>query len=158
VSGGEQFLITASGSINCCSNGPTFNTGPNGYPTNPFGTSNVITNSAGTPIGSYSDPLNNHVFALLGLFVGEPGTPSPFVIGTSALVTAPAGATQLYFGVADAQDMTGPSGFYVDNSGSFTVNISAVPEPSTWAMMIVGFAGMGLLAYRRNRKSGPVAV
>jgi hypothetical protein len=27
---------------------------------------------------------------------------------------------------------------------------SAVPEPSTWAMMILGFAGVGFLAYRRR--------
>jgi len=25
-----------------------------------------------------------------------------------------------------------------------------VPEASTWAMMILGFAGVGLLAYRRR--------
>lgn len=29
----------------------------------------------------------------------------------------------------------------------------AVPEPSTWAMMILGFMGVGFIAYRR--KSGP---
>jgi|SRR3984893_9371535 hypothetical protein len=28
--------------------------------------------------------------------------------------------------------------------------ISAVPEPSTWAMMILGFAGVGFMAYRRK--------
>jgi hypothetical protein len=27
---------------------------------------------------------------------------------------------------------------------------SAVPEPSTWAMMILGFAGVGFMAYRRR--------
>jgi hypothetical protein len=32
---------------------------------------------------------------------------------------------------------------------------TAVPEPSTWAMMILGFAGVGFLAYRR-RNQGPV--
>jgi len=32
------------------------------------------------------------------------------------------------------------------------VSISAVPEPSTWAMMILGFLGVGFVAYRR--KSG----
>lgn len=29
---------------------------------------------------------------------------------------------------------------------------AAVPEPSTWAMMIAGFAGLGFLAYRRRQK------
>ena len=29
--------------------------------------------------------------------------------------------------------------------------IGAVPEPSTWAMMILGFAGIGVMAYRRRR-------
>jgi hypothetical protein len=28
--------------------------------------------------------------------------------------------------------------------------ISAVPEPSTWAMIILGFAGIGFLSYRRK--------
>jgi hypothetical protein len=28
---------------------------------------------------------------------------------------------------------------------------SAVPEPSTWAMMILGFSGVGFLAYRKKR-------
>jgi hypothetical protein len=32
--------------------------------------------------------------------------------------------------------------------GTFTV--SAVPEPSTWAMMILGFVGVGFMAYRRR--------
>ncbi|MES2193629.1 MAG: hypothetical protein V4517_04375 [Pseudomonadota bacterium] len=30
------------------------------------------------------------------------------------------------------------------------VSITAVPERSTWAMMILGFAGVGLMAYRRR--------
>lgn len=33
-----------------------------------------------------------------------------------------------------------------------TERISAVPEPSTWAMIIIGFAGVGLMAYRRKPK------
>ncbi|MGC2811830.1 MAG: PEPxxWA-CTERM sorting domain-containing protein [Bradyrhizobium sp.] len=31
---------------------------------------------------------------------------------------------------------------------------SAVPEPTTWAMMILGFLGVGLMAYRR-KQNGP---
>ncbi|SRR5258708_15357602 len=30
---------------------------------------------------------------------------------------------------------------------------SPVPEPSTWAMMILGFAGIGFMAYRRKSKA-----
>jgi hypothetical protein len=31
--------------------------------------------------------------------------------------------------------------------------ITSIPELSTWAMMMVGFAGLGLMAYRRKEKS-----
>jgi hypothetical protein len=30
---------------------------------------------------------------------------------------------------------------------------SAVPEPPTWAMMLLGFAGLGVAGYRGSRKS-----
>lgn len=36
-------------------------------------------------------------------------------------------------------------------TGTMTA-ITAVPEPSTWAMMILGFAGVGFLAYRRRNQ------
>jgi choice-of-anchor C domain-containing protein len=32
------------------------------------------------------------------------------------------------------------------------VSVTAVPEPSTWAMMILGFLGVGLASYRRKRE------
>jgi hypothetical protein len=32
-----------------------------------------------------------------------------------------------------------------------------VPEPSTWAMMLLGFAGIGFMAYRRNSKPALIA-
>jgi hypothetical protein len=37
--------------------------------------------------------------------------------------------------------------------GSFTVKeiAAAVPEPSTWAMMILGFAGVSYMTYRRRK-------
>ena len=30
---------------------------------------------------------------------------------------------------------------------------SSVPEPSTWALMLLGFAGLGVEVYRRTRKT-----
>jgi hypothetical protein len=40
---------------------------------------------------------------------------------------------------------------------SFSVTPVPVPEPSTWAMMILGFAGLGFAGYRRSRKAAAVA-
>lgn len=47
------------------------------------------------------------------------------------------------------------TGFSMSSStNSFEItNISAVPEPATWAMMILGFLGVGLLSYRRSSRS-----
>lgn len=33
----------------------------------------------------------------------------------------------------------------------FADNVSAVPEPSTWAMMVLGFCGLGFMAYRKKQ-------
>ena len=34
---------------------------------------------------------------------------------------------------------------------------SATPEPSTWAMMILGFASLGFAGYRKSRKVAAIA-
>jgi len=44
---------------------------------------------------------------------------------------------------------TGSEGLTFLRSGSDT---GAVPELSTWAMMLIGFAGIGFVAYRRTKK------
>jgi hypothetical protein len=36
---------------------------------------------------------------------------------------------------------------------SLTVNVSGVPEASTWAMMVLGFIGLGFAAFRRSHKT-----
>jgi hypothetical protein len=58
---------------------------------------------------------------------------------------------------------TGALTFDVDYGGGHLGNangaaflnesVGGVPEPSTWAMMILGFAGIGFLAYRRKNRS-----
>ncbi len=37
------------------------------------------------------------------------------------------------------------------------VDNSTVPEPSTWVMMGVGFAGLAFAGYRRTRRAAPAA-
>jgi len=51
-------------------------------------------------------------------------------------------------------DLTLNSGPTQDATVEMLVNVAAVPEPSTWAMMILGFAGVGFMAYRR-KQNGP---
>lgn len=43
---------------------------------------------------------------------------------------------------------SGPSG--VDFVGNVTFDVTAVPEPSTWAMMLLGFGMIGFAARRRS--------
>ena len=51
------------------------------------------------------------------------------------------------------------TGLNSNSGGDFNVGLdavsistSAVPEPSTWAMMLLGFGGLGFLAYRKAQK------
>jgi PEP-CTERM motif len=45
-------------------------------------------------------------------------------------------------------------GFYQDANGN-TIGFAAVPEPSTWAMLGLGFAGLGFAGYRKAQRKGP---
>jgi hypothetical protein len=45
-----------------------------------------------------------------------------------------------------AGSLIGPNGSYAG-----TLNVAAVPEPATWAMMLLGFGAMGLVIRRRRR-------
>ena len=42
-------------------------------------------------------------------------------------------------------------GFILDD------NVTAVPEPSTWAMMLLGFAGLGYAGFRTRKKAISIA-
>lgn len=150
VTPGEQLFISASGTVECCVGSSTPSTGPDGFATNPFGSGSDISDSAGTGFGDFVQAVGS--FPLAGAFTTTGGAAlgSVFQVGSSDTVTAPAGAGRLYFGLPDASGFNGPSGFYADNAGSFAVSVSAVPEPATWAMMLIGFGGLGA-ALRRSR-------
>jgi hypothetical protein len=53
---------------------------------------------------------------------------------------------------------TGPSDFEFAVVGPTTFSVGGVPEPSTWAMMFVGFASLGYAAFRRSSKSSVSAL
>jgi len=152
VSGGEK--ITFGPVTGLVSNGPCCAlVGPNG--------TGSTSSGGGTTVGGYSGfPIN----ALVGVFYdpsaaqgsgtvwGPPETLTPpvnqvFFVGDGSIGTfvVPTGATALYLGTTD--------GFqWSNNLGAFTVTVTtSVPELSTWAMLVAGFAGVGFAAYRRAR-------
>jgi hypothetical protein len=67
------------------------------------------------------------------------------------------GTSQVAFGLTGAGTIRLQNINLIDLSGTvtqpFTIGteqVSAVPEPSTWAMMILGFCGLGFMAYRKK--------
>jgi hypothetical protein len=47
---------------------------------------------------------------------------------------------------------------FTTGTGSFAAAVAPVPEPSTWAMMIIGFLGLGFMACRRRSQTAFNAV
>ncbi|MGC2784647.1 MAG: PEP-CTERM sorting domain-containing protein [Roseiarcus sp.] len=67
--------------------------------------------------------------------------------GAETTSTAPAGQLAAQF------DVLSPGAWTVmPEQLAFNLTYSAVPEPSTWAMLLLGFAGLGFLGYRQARK------
>lgn len=67
--------------------------------------------------------------------------------------TAPGGDLALRLSQSFGYSVAGGDTFGNDRLGVVQL-AGAVPEPSTWAMMILGFAGVGFMAYRR-KQNGP---
>jgi hypothetical protein len=144
-----ELLLLSTGTISCCLGGSPSN-GPDG---------GGLGGTASIPGYGNVGPYTGIQFPLVGVF-GGPSILTPwsiFLVGSSSTLTVPVGVTTLYLGFPDALGFNDPPGYYNDNTGSITVNISAVPEPSTWAMMIFGFAGVGFMAYRRKSKPALMA-
>jgi hypothetical protein len=130
--------------------------------------------------GNYStldDPLGvNGTFALginnnddiVGYYLDSLNRQHGFLFsrGNYTTLDDPLGINGTYAtGISDASVIVG---YYLSNGfnsdGEFLASIghgflastSAVPEPSTWAMMLLGFAGLGL-AFRQPRRKVSVA-
>jgi PEP-CTERM motif len=112
--------------------------------------------SSGQPFPSFFiDPTNAgppiYLAALIGDFTNSAGVVigTPFAPGDGPFtISIPTGATELSLGINDD--------IYSDNSGALTIGVtgvSGVPEPSTWAMIILGFAGLGFVGHRKSRSA-----
>jgi hypothetical protein len=139
-------------------NGPAAPAVGFGSPTTLFTSAAIVTGIGG---GDYT--FNPNVSVTAGsqyvLFLSVHGLDATT---TTAMPTAFSGATGIdYFVWNNTSSPYGNSAwnyFFATNNvaTSYTVS-SAVPEPSTWAMMILGFAGVGFMAYRRKSKPALMA-
>jgi uncharacterized protein (TIGR03118 family) len=100
-------------------------------------------------VGNFGNGMINAYNATTGTFIGtlDGADGNPLVIDGLWALTIGNGAAggslnTLYF-------TAGPDG---ESHGLFG-SLNAVPELSTWAMMLAGFAGLGLAAYRKQRTS-----
>lgn len=176
---GNTFTFDAEGLIGCCSAISAAHT-----PDGAAGSMNIIganglsslTGNGLVPLVAVfttdTDPFGGAAPAALGFDANNPTGLSPllnqvFYVGDGRAgrndaggaflsFLAPSTATRLYIGVIDASGFNAPTGFYHDNPGSFSVDVSltapttgAIPEPSTWAMMILGFGAAGAMMRRR---------
>ena len=125
-------------------------------------------NTSDIVINSLSDTF---VDSPVGFFAGRVGSSFIITIGGTAngvgLFTAGFNDFFVTLQFADAESLGNPQLFQnavglgtaysvtTDPNSAFfaqTGSVSAVPEPSTWAMMLLGFAGIGFMAYRRKSK------
>jgi fibronectin-binding autotransporter adhesin len=91
---------------------------------------------------------------------GVKGTQVAFFTGSDAGPNLKANGDQFTFGSNGYVEITGLPNFDTVVFGSGTsnafefdnVSVGTVPEPSTWAMMILGFTGIGFMAYRRKNR------
>jgi hypothetical protein len=72
-------------------------------------------------------------------------------------LTGPGNSSNLQL-FTNASSYVDPNGILTDSEGgTFSIPVitpAAVPEPSTWARMLIGFAGLGYAGYRRAREPG----
>jgi PEP-CTERM motif-containing protein len=86
--------------------------------------------------------------------------PEPFTVTAfgSTLGLTPGPAYSTYSLLFTATSTTGTitfAGPYVGGNAASAIDnlsVATVPEPSTWAMMLLGFSGIGYLAYRRRNQ------
>ena len=109
--------------------------------------------SFGSVGGADASSSSGSVFGLFGFFqqmILPTGYVSgSFISGTDQFDNTTIAGLDLTPGTYTYDFGTGPDAdSVVVNIGS----ISPVPEPSTWALMILGFMGIGFMAYRRKNQ------
>ena len=100
----------------------------------------------GSDNAAYNFRYNN------GTLTFDPIT-GPFVVGTNTVHFI---VNNTHNGIFGGPVPGNHAALYFEGTVSFDT-VSPVPEPSTWAMMLLGFAGVGYGVYRRKSKPAALA-
>jgi len=113
----------------------------------------AIAPAADTPYGVFTNGVDNNMDNG-GSPHGDPGPLSFHVNGTGITHLNFVGNSLSHIFAADVQGPLGGTGAIAGDllTERTTREVGAVPEPATWAMMLLGFAGVGFIAYRRKSK------
>jgi hypothetical protein len=113
----------------------------------------VVNGSEITGTSSFESDADNELFTNGFAFVGTTGISFETAAGQSINIFSFFGQGTPPTGNAYGELASAPGGFGV---GTFT--LTAVPEESTWALMLIGFAGLGIAGYRASRKRVAAAI
>ncbi|SDJ62633.1 PEP-CTERM protein-sorting domain-containing protein [Bradyrhizobium lablabi] len=81
---------------------------------------------------------------------------TPYLVQLTVLLDPTSSGVQISGSIDPVFSTDIVGGHFIYSPGVFDV-ATAVPESSTWAMMILGFAGVGFMAYRRKSKPALMA-
>ena len=131
-------------------------------------------NGAGSPISEFTSNRIGHIAALgLASSDGDMQAAAELAIWATEYNTSATGFADIAIQndynslIADTFANTGyarvliPAGNWPNDTSLSQMMVvgtsSTVPEPSTWAMMLLGFAGLGLAGYRKSRRIATAA-
>jgi hypothetical protein len=142
-----KYRITATGLVDLVGPpGSGFTMRPDGTPDSPVTTPGYgYFNPSGSDIadGFYGPAgAGFKIGSLVGSFVANPVAGDFFTIGFETVVVLAAPGA-IYALVND-------TGGNFNNGGAFSVEVSAVPEPANWALLIAGFGLVGAMQRRRS--------
>jgi len=118
-----------------------------------WGSIDALTTSDGTT--RYDNTLSVHTLANTVDSVTGSDLVAALVFGVNGLGNQTDANDNQWFNIYDT---AGPIVFFTASStqNAFEFDMGSVPEPSTWAMMALGFAGLGYAAFRRSAKASAV--
>jgi DNA-binding beta-propeller fold protein YncE len=155
---------------------------PDGVSVTPDGTKAVVANTGNGTIQVYDIATGHLLASYSGNGRGPDGTGvitgglfNGFIVvnnndGTVGLINPTTGVEDIIASGGNRGDFVSPD----TNNGTLflsqtdaidrlscgpgcSIGVNGVPEPSTWAMLLLGFAGLGFMAYRRKSKPALMA-